>query len=100
MGRSILLDKDNNIVGGNGVTEKAVPPSRRIKAIEKLWAEGFDVQLRLSPFIPEFVKTGVLDLDIINAVKCDKILIEFLRVNAWVKIDRNMFKEKKLIDAN
>ena len=23
-GRSILLDKDNNIVGGNGVTEKAI----------------------------------------------------------------------------
>ena len=69
----------------NGTYEKAVPPSRRIKAIEKLWAEGFDVQLRLSPFIPEFVKTGVLDLDVINAVKCDKILIEFLRVNAWVK---------------
>lgn len=69
----------------NGTYEKAVPPSRRIKAIEKLWAEGFDVQLRLSPFIPEFVKKGVLDLDIINAVKCDKILIEFLRVNSWVK---------------
>lgn len=60
--------------------EKASPPSQRIKAIEKLQADGFDVALRLSPFIPEFV-----DLNKINAVKCDKILVEFLRVNSWIK---------------
>ena len=60
--------------------EKADLPSRRIGAIEKLQACGFDVQLRLSPFIEEFV-----DLDVINSVKCDKILVEFLRVNSWVK---------------
>lgn len=60
--------------------EKAVVPSRRITAIEKLQAAGFDVALRLSPFIPEFV-----DLERLNAVKCDKIQVEFLRVNTWVK---------------
>ena len=60
--------------------EKASVPSERIKAIEKLQAYGFDVSLRLSPFIPEYV-----DLDILNNVKCDKILIEFLRVNTWIK---------------
>lgn len=60
--------------------EKAVVPSRRIAAIEKLQAAGFDVALRLSPFIPEFV-----DLDILNSVKCDKIQVEFLRVNTWIK---------------
>lgn len=60
--------------------EKAVVPSRRIKAIEKLQENGFDVQLRLSPYIPEFV-----DLNILNNVKCDKILVEFLRVNTWIK---------------
>lgn len=60
--------------------EKAVVPSRRIAAIEKLQAAGFDVALRLSPFIPEFV-----DLKRLNAVKCDKIQVEFLRVNTWVK---------------
>ena len=60
--------------------EKAVVPSRRIKAIEKLQEDGFDVALRLSPFIPEFV-----DLDSLNAVRCDKIQVEFLRVNTWVK---------------
>ena len=60
--------------------EKAVPPSRRIAAIEKLQAAGFDVALRLSPFIPEFVDMGIL-----NKVKCDKIQVEFLRVNSWIK---------------
>lgn len=65
--------------------EKAVPPSRRIAAIERLQEEGFDVQLRLSPYIPQFIERGVLDMGKINAVKCDKILVEFLRVNTWIK---------------
>lgn len=60
--------------------ENASPPSLRIKAIERLYDEGFDVSVRLSPFIPEFV-----DVDKINAIKCDKILIEFLKVNTWVR---------------
>ena len=60
--------------------EKAVVPSRRIVAIEKLQDNGYDIALRLSPYIPEFV-----DLEKLNAVKCDKIQVEFLRVNTWVK---------------
>lgn len=60
--------------------EKASKPTDRIKAIEKLQEMGFDVQLRLSPFIPEYI-----DFDKLNAVKCDKILIEFLRANAWIE---------------
>lgn len=60
--------------------EKAVIPSRRINAIEKLYRNGFDVALRLSPYIPEFV-----DLEKLNTVKCDKVQVEFLRVNTWVK---------------
>lgn len=60
--------------------EKASAPSKRIAAIEKLQENGFDVQLRLSPFIPQYI-----DFDILNNVKCDKILIEFLRVNTWIK---------------
>lgn len=47
--------------------EKASLPSDRIKAVEKLSAAGFDTQIRLSPFIPEFV-----DLDRLNAIKCDR----------------------------
>ena len=60
--------------------EKAVAPSKRIKAIEKLQENGFDVALRLSPFIPQYV-----NYDILNAVKCDKIQVEFLRVNSWIQ---------------
>jgi DNA repair photolyase len=60
--------------------EKAALPSQRIAAIEKLYKAGFDVQFRLSPFIPQYI-----DFNVLNNVKCDKILIEFLRVNTWVK---------------
>lgn len=60
--------------------ENASVPSERIFAIEKLQELGFDVQLRLSPYIKEFV-----DFNILNNVKCDKILVEFLRVNSWIK---------------
>lgn len=60
--------------------EKASPPSERIKAIEKLQALGFDVAIRLSPFIPEY-----LNFNIINKIKCDKAVVEFLRANAFIK---------------
>ncbi len=71
----------------------APAPSRRIAAVERLQALGFDVQVRLSPFIPEYV-----DLDVINAIKCDKILIEFLKVSPpikkWFKIDYSPYTLK------
>lgn len=60
--------------------EKASLPSERIKAIEKLQRLGYDVQLRLSPYIPQYV-----DLETLNRVKCDKIIVEFLRVNSWIR---------------
>lgn len=60
--------------------EKASPPSERIKAIQTLQGLGYDVQLRLSPYIPQYV-----DLDILNNLGIDKILVEFLRVNSWIK---------------
>ncbi len=60
--------------------EKASLPSKRIEAIEKLQRLGYDVQLRLSPYIPSYI-----DLEILNKVRCDKILIEFLRVNSWIR---------------
>lgn len=55
-------------------------PAERIAAVERLQAEGFDVSVRLSPYIPEF-----LDMDTINAIRCDKILVEFLRVSTWIR---------------
>lgn len=60
--------------------EKAVSTERRIRAIETLHGAGFDVALRLSPYIPQFV-----DFERLNAVKCDKIIVEFLRVNHWIR---------------
>lgn len=60
--------------------EKAPSTSRRIAAIEKLYKLGYDVQLRLSPFIFELI-----DFNILNSIKCDKILVEFLRVNTFIK---------------
>ena len=63
--------------------EKAPLPSERIKAAEQLQAEGFDVALRLSPFIPEFFTSE--DYEALNKSKVDKVIVEFLRVNTWVK---------------
>ena len=60
--------------------ETASPMSLRIWAAETLQAHGFDVSLRLSPYIPEFVDTRV-----INDAKVEKILIEFLKVNPFVR---------------
>lgn len=65
--------------------EKAPSTSRRIAAIEKLDDLGYDVQLRLSPFIPELI-----DFDKLNSIRCNKILVEFLRVNTFIK---RWFKE-------
>ena len=53
-------------------------PEERIRAVEAL--KGYDISVRLSPYIPEFV-----DMDVINAIDCDKILVEFLRVNTWIE---------------
>lgn len=60
--------------------EKATLPSNRIKAVEKLYDNGFDIQVRLSPFIPDFV-----DYDRLANIRCDKLIVEFLRINTWVK---------------
>lgn len=60
--------------------EFASLPSARIQAIEKLVNAGIDTQVRLSPFIPQFI-----DFDALANINCDKILVEFLRVNSWIK---------------
>lgn len=60
--------------------EKASKPSDRIKAIKALQGNGYDVQLRLSPFIPQYV-----DIDRLNGLGIDRILVEFLRVNSWIE---------------
>lgn len=60
--------------------EKASPPSKRIEAVEKLFHAGFDVSVRLSPYIE-----GYVDFDKLAKIDCDKILVEFLRVNSWIR---------------
>ena len=78
-----LLDKDLahiQITITFAPCEKAVSMERRIKAVETLYDAGFDVAVRLSPFIPQFV-----DYDRVNRIKCNKIIVEFLRVNHWIK---------------
>ena len=60
--------------------EKASLPSQRVQAIKTLQAMGFDVQLRLSPYIPEYMDTEKL-----SKLGINKICIEFLRVNTWIK---------------
>ena len=73
--------------------EKAPEPKRRIKAIEKLYSHGFDVSLRLSPYIPKNI-----DYKILNKIECEKILIEFLKVNYnirnWFNIDYSEYSLK------
>jgi DNA repair photolyase len=59
--------------------------SERIAAIEKLQAFGYDVSIRLSPYVPDFVDCGALDLVLFNAIRCDKVLVEFLRMSWQVE---------------
>lgn len=60
--------------------EKASPPSQRIHAIQTLQSRGFDVAIRLSPLIEEY-----MDFDALNSLGIERCVIEFLRVNSWIK---------------
>lgn len=60
--------------------EKASLPSKRIEAIKKLQEAGFDVAIRLSPLIEEYI-----DFDKLNSLGIEKAIVEFLRVNHWIK---------------
>lgn len=60
--------------------EKASLPSKRIEAILKLQNNGFDVAIRLSPLIEEYI-----DFDKLNSLGIKKAQVEFLRVNHWIR---------------
>lgn len=60
--------------------EKASPPSKRVEAIKKLQGLGFDVAIRLSPIIDDY-----MDYDKLNSLGIEKAVVEFLRVNTWIK---------------
>lgn len=74
--------------------EKASLPSQRIEAIKKLQDKGFDVAIRLSPLIEEYI-----DFDKLNNLGINKAQVEFLRVNHWIKkwfdIDYSKFTIKQ-----
>lgn len=60
--------------------EKASVPSKRIEAILKLQNAGFDVAIRLSPLMEEY-----MDIDKLNTLGINKAIVEFLRVNTRIK---------------
>lgn len=60
--------------------EKASPPAERVKAIKKLQDAGFDVAIRLSPLIEQY-----MDFDALNGLGIKKAVVEFLRVNPWIQ---------------
>lgn len=72
--------------------EKASPPSERIKAILKLQGAGFDVAIRLSPLIEQY-----MDFEKLKYLGIKKAVVEFLRVNTWIqkwfKIDYSKYTE-------
>lgn len=74
--------------------EKASLPSQRIEAIRKLQDAGFDVAIRLSPLIEEYI-----DFDKLNNLGINKAIVEFLRVNSWIQkwfnIDYSKFTVKQ-----
>lgn len=64
----------------NFLGERASKPSMRIRAAEVLSNAGFDVSLRISPFIPELVAPAALE-----SAEVGKCVIEFLRVNGFIR---------------
>ena len=60
--------------------ENASLSSMRLKAIYDLQQAGFDVALRISPLIEEYI-----DFPLLNSLNIDKCLVEFLRVNSFIK---------------
>ncbi len=60
--------------------EKASVPSKRVETIKKLQDKGFDVAIRLSPLLPEYMNFNKL-----NSLGINNAIVEFLRVNHWIK---------------
>ena len=60
--------------------EKTWPPDQRIRAILTLQENGFDTAIRESPLIEEY-----MDFDLLNNLGIDNCIIEFLRINGWIK---------------
>lgn len=75
--------------------EKASLPSQRIEAILKLQKAGFDVAIRLSPLIEDYI-----DFEKLNSLGIEKAQVEFLRVNHWIEKWFNVDYSKFAINQN
>lgn len=62
---------------GNPWREEAPEFSRRMEAVKRLNEAGIDVQVRLSPYVPEFVD--------LRKIEHDRVLVEFLRINGSIR---------------
>lgn len=73
--------------------DKASPFEERCSAINRLHFGGFEVWLRLSPYLSDFIMPSELD-----CIKTDKICIEFLRVSSAIRknctFDTSEYTEK------
>lgn len=73
--------------------EKAPLPSKRIAAILKLQQAGFDVAIRLSPLMEEY-----MDFERLSSLGIKRGIVEFLRVNHWIlkwfDVDRRKYRVK------
>jgi DNA repair photolyase len=77
--------------------EKAHLPTERVKALLELQERGYDVAIRLSPLLEEY-----MDFDLLNKLGINKCVVEFLRYNSWIKewFARADFKKYTLYHAN
>lgn len=79
--------------------EHASSIESRIKAVERLESLGFDTCIRLSPLIPDTRYFNQEQAEVVNSIKCGKLLVEFLRVNSWIRkwmdIDFSPFTHKE-----
>ena len=69
-----------DIKKSRGYEVLAPPPDQRIRAIWELQAQGFDIAIRLSPLLEEF-----MDFDELNDLGIDRCIVEFFRFNSWIK---------------
>ena len=73
--------------------ESASPPSERLVAFKTLQDRGFDVQLRLSPYLESNIDPAVL-----QQFSPNKAVVEFLRINHWIEkwfsVDPSQYTEE------
>ena len=73
----ISIPTDNNAVLQD--TDNAPPYNERVESLETLQSYGYDVALRLSPFLYETCNYKTL-----NRINVDKCLVEFLRLTPQI----------------